>query len=286
MSTHTPTKGPGAKDTYRWNTAALPERPTRTSPSGNVHIRMLPNLPSGEITHARVETQSTSAPAFMEAGTEFFYVLEGLGELWRRSGDEEEVVSLSPQRCVSIPPRVHYQFRCVRPPLVFLVIVAPRWDVSHWHEAAEGYWQPDGSESRRRPRIGPITSWQRQDLPLKPDDLAPDGSEIRLLLDCLEGGVCQCTLAPGATSSAVRHATVDEVWYVLSGHGEIWRSQNEDSEVVTARAGTCLTIPVGVSFQFRSIGASPVEILIGTFPRWPGPAEAVPVSGRWITTFA
>jgi len=266
---------------HRWQTAILPEHPTRTAPSENVEIRMLPNLPSGEITHASVRNASTSTPAFLNGSTEFFYVLTGAGELWRRSDKEEEVVRLLPHRCVSIPPGIHYQFRCMSPPLVFLVIVAPRWDASHWHEAAEGFWHADGVEFRRRPLVGPITSWQRQDLPLRPDYLAPDGSEIRLLLDCPAGGVAHCALPPGATSSAVRHATVEEVWYVLNGEGEIWRSGDGDEEVVVARKDTCLTIPVGVSFQFRALGAVPLEILIGTFPRWPGPKEAIPVSGRW-----
>ena len=86
--------------------------------------------------------------------------------------------------------------------------------------------------------------------------------------------------ATGMTSRAVRHRTVDEIWYVLGGHGEMWRSQDGDAEVITIEAGTCLTIPVGTSFQFRSFGEEPLTAVAVTMPPWPGDAEAVPVDGN------
>jgi mannose-6-phosphate isomerase-like protein (cupin superfamily) len=264
-----------------WMTATLPVEPTRTSPSGNVDIRILPGFPSGEITHARVDTRSVSTAAFLDHLTEFFYVVEGEGELWRRSGKEEEVVCLKPTRCVSIPPGVQYQFRCVQPPLVLLVIVAPQWRIEQWHVAPEPFWKEDGTEIRRRPLVGPISAWQRQDLPKQPDCPAPDGSEIRLLLECPAGGLCHCSLPSGMTSVAVRHKTVQEVWYVLRGNGEIWRAMDGEAEITALAKNTCVTLPVGTSFQFRSAGPEPLEILIGTFPRWPGAEEAVPVKGHW-----
>jgi len=241
----------------------------------------MPSLPSGDIVHAQATSPSTATPALLDGITEFFYILEGQGKLWRRLGAQEEVISLKPGRCVSVPPEVEYQFQCTKSPLTFLVITAPRWDVKHWHEISEGYWRSDGTEARRRPRVGPIIVWQRQDLPTAPDYLAPDGSEIRLLLECADGGVAHCTLPAGKTAAAVRHKTVDEVWYVLAGEGEIWRTQDGEEELVALRAGTCITIPVGVSFQFRA--STHLEILIGTFPRWPGAQEAVSVPSHWRT---
>ena len=53
------------------------------------------------------------------------------------------------------------------------------------------------------------------------DVLAPDGSEIRLLPQTTGGSMVHCTLPPGAVSLAVTHRTVDELWYVLSGEGEL-----------------------------------------------------------------
>ena len=53
------------------------------------------------------------------------------------------------------------------------------------------------------------------------DYLAPDGSEIRLLPNVKGGGMCHCTLPPGKKSLAVKHKTVEEIWYFLSGQGEV-----------------------------------------------------------------
>jgi hypothetical protein len=43
------------------------------------------------------------------------------------------------------------------------------------------------------------------------DAIAPDGSEIRLMGARPGGTFAHCTLAPGATSLAVRHRTVEEI---------------------------------------------------------------------------
>lgn len=114
------------------------------------------------------------------------------------------------------------------------------------------------------------------------DYLAPDGSEIRLLPTFDSGGLAHCRLPSGRVSSAVAHRTVKEIWFVLAGHGEVWRGHGlGDSEVVEVEGATALTIPTGVGFQFRALGSAPLEILIGTFPRWPGQEEAFPVNGPW-----
>ncbi len=87
------------------------------------------------------------------------------------------------------------------------------------------------------------------------DVLAPDGSEVRVLLSLGRGGMAHFRLAAGQVSHAVRHRTVEEIWYVLSGAGEMWRSDGVVEEIVGLTCGTCLTIPVGTAFQFRPVGA-------------------------------
>lgn len=113
------------------------------------------------------------------------------------------------------------------------------------------------------------------------DYLAPDGSEIRLLPTVGGGGLAHCTLPPGKVSKAVVHRTVEEIWYCLSGEGQIWRKLGDLETVVDLRAGTSVTIPTGMRFQFRTTGGEPLCILIATMPPWPGKEEAVPVDGRW-----
>lgn len=113
------------------------------------------------------------------------------------------------------------------------------------------------------------------------DVIAPDGSEIRLLA-ALQGGSCvHCRLPPGGVSLAVTHRTVEEIWYVLAGRGEVWRKQGEREEIVAAQPGLCLTIPLRTDFQFRAAPDQALEILIVTMPPWPGSDEAVRVADHW-----
>ena len=44
---------------------------------------------------------------------------------------------------------------------------------------------------------------------------APDGSDVRLLLRGSRGSTAHFELGPGQTSKAVRHRTVEEVWYFV-----------------------------------------------------------------------
>ena len=117
-----------------------------------------------------------------------------------------------------------------------------------------------------------------------PDDytaLAPDGSEIRELVAVKGGSLVHCLLPPGATSQAVAHATVEEVWYVVRGRGEVWRADETGESVVDAAPGVALSIGTGCRFQFRNTGDDDLCIVIVTMPPWPGAHEARPTPGRW-----
>ena len=111
--------------------------------------------------------------------------------------------------------------------------------------------------------------------------VAPDGSDVRVLLGLAGGGMAHFALAPGLTSAAVTHRTVEEIWFFLSGRGEMWRRQGEREEIVEVERGVCLTIPLGTHFQFRSLGDEPLEAVAVTMPPWPGEDEAVIVAGPW-----
>ena len=113
------------------------------------------------------------------------------------------------------------------------------------------------------------------------DLLAPDGSEIRLLVSVAGGSMVHCTLQPGQVSQAVRHRTVEELWYCLAGVGQLWRRTESTEETVDLQPGTALTIPLGTSFQFRAVGSEPLELVFVTLPPWPGADEAVFVPGVW-----
>ena len=99
-----------------------------------------------------------------------------------------------------------------------------------------------------------MISFATKQLPDQPDAIAPDGSEVRILLSLERGNMAHFALAPGETSIAVAHRTIEEIWYFLDGRGEMWRRQGEREEIVDVAPGVCLTIPCGTQFQFRSFG--------------------------------
>ena len=129
-----------------------------------------------------------------------------------------------------------------------------------------------------------MSGFDTKRLPVKGDDVAPDGAEVRVLLGLAGGGMAHFQLAPGQISRAVTHETVEEIWYVVSGRGEMWREQAGREEIVPLTPGTCLTIPLGTRFQFRATGSEPLAAVAVTMPPWPGPDEAREVAGKWRPT--
>jgi mannose-6-phosphate isomerase-like protein (cupin superfamily) len=128
--------------------------------------------------------------------------------------------------------------------------------------------------------------WETKRLPARPDVVAPDGSDVRILPGLAGGTMAHFELAPGETSIAVVHRTVEEIWFFVGGRGEMWRAHDEREEVVEVGPGIALTIPVGTRFQFRALGSEPLAAVGVTMPPWPGPDEAVTVDGRWPPTVA
>lgn len=118
-------------------------------------------------------------------------------------------------------------------------------------------------------------------LPEERNGIAPDGSDVRLLLTLGGGGMAHFELAPGRTSKPVAHRTVEEIWYFVGGRGEMWRRQGEREEVVAVGPGVCLTIPLGTHFQFRATSDEPLAAVGVTMPPWPGSDEAYEVPGKW-----
>ncbi len=117
--------------------------------------------------------------------------------------------------------------------------------------------------------------------PEQVDAIAPDGSEIRFLVKTLRGSMVHCQLPPGGVTQAVEHRSVEELWYFLSGKGQVWRKQAEREEVSEARSGLSLNLPTGTVFQFRNTGDEPLCFVIVTMPPWPGEDEAIQRKGIW-----
>jgi mannose-6-phosphate isomerase-like protein (cupin superfamily) len=113
-----------------------------------------------------------------------------------------------------------------------------------------------------------------------PDAIAPDGSEITFIVgDARRASLVEVRLAAGQVSKPVRHRTVEEIWYFLSGSGRVWRQPpNGQALIDEVGAGRSLVIPTGWAFQFAASSRSDLRFLCYTSPPWPGDDEAEPVA--------
>jgi mannose-6-phosphate isomerase-like protein (cupin superfamily) len=121
-------------------------------------------------------------------------------------------------------------------------------------------------------------------LPDRPDAKSPAGADIRFLMDGPAGNMINSTVPPHQVNRATVHATVSEFWYVLEGHGEIWRDDGVESDVTDLLPGTSIDIPVGTSFQYRNVADVDLAFICVSMPPWPGDSEATHVEGPWAPT--
>jgi mannose-6-phosphate isomerase-like protein (cupin superfamily) len=121
-------------------------------------------------------------------------------------------------------------------------------------------------------------------VPEKPDAKSPAGADIRYLMDGETGGMIHSTVPAHQINRATVHATVSEFWYVLEGHGEIWRDDGKESSIAVLVPGTSIDIPVGTAFQYRNVSDTDLKFICITMPPWPGASEATYVEGIWQPT--
>jgi mannose-6-phosphate isomerase-like protein (cupin superfamily) len=117
-----------------------------------------------------------------------------------------------------------------------------------------------------------------------PDVKSPAGSDVRFLMNGEMGDMIHCTVPPFQINKAIVHATVSEFWYVLEGHGEIWRDNGTESIITELVPGTAIDIRVGTVFQYRNVSENELKFICVAMPPWPGASEATYVQGKWEPT--
>ncbi|NGX64009.1 MAG: hypothetical protein KR126chlam6_01433 [Candidatus Anoxychlamydiales bacterium] len=119
------------------------------------------------------------------------------------------------------------------------------------------------------------------EIPKEYDYLSPDGAEIRELLEMKGGNLVHCTLPAGGVSQAVKHQTIEELWVILEGRGEIYRKLGNQIIIDHVSGGSSIAIPIGVDFQFRNTGTTELKLIIVSIPPWPSANEAIKVNNYW-----
>jgi mannose-6-phosphate isomerase-like protein (cupin superfamily) len=121
-------------------TKALKPNADYLAPDGS-EIRLLPTMKGGGLAHCTLPSGSTSSPVSHRHVEEIWYVLEGQGDVWRKSAGAENTVGVSAGISLTIPPRTSFQFRNTGAgPLRILIVTMPPWPGPQEAEKAAGVW--------------------------------------------------------------------------------------------------------------------------------------------------
>jgi len=124
-------------------TTRLPDNPDAKSPAG-ADIRFLMDGNTGNMIHSTVPPHQVNRATVHATVSEFWYILEGSGEIWRNDGLEASVTTLAPGTAIDIPVGTAFQYRNVADEdLKFICIAMPPWPGDSEATYVEGIWQPN-----------------------------------------------------------------------------------------------------------------------------------------------
>ncbi len=123
-------------------TKILPANPDAKSPAG-ADIRYLVDGETGNMIYSTVPPRQINKATVHKTVSEFWYILEGEGEIWRISGKESAITPLTPGTAIDIPVGTAFQYRNVSDQeLKFICISMPRWPGESEATCIQGVWEP------------------------------------------------------------------------------------------------------------------------------------------------
>jgi mannose-6-phosphate isomerase-like protein (cupin superfamily) len=124
-------------------TRAFPLAPEARSPAG-AEIRFLMEGTTGGMIHSTVPPGQVNRATVHSTVSEFWYVLSGAGQIWRRDNTGEQVVDLLPGVTIDIPVGTAFQYRCNgSEPLQFICVTMPPWRGDAEATVIDGPWEPN-----------------------------------------------------------------------------------------------------------------------------------------------
>lgn len=140
-------RSPGSIDMTRFQTRAAAALPDVIAPDG-MEGRLLVAGAAGSLAHFRLAPGQCARSVIHRTVEELWFCVAGRGEMWRRQGDEEEVVTLVPGISVSIPLGTQFQVRAAPDSAVEAVTVTmPPWPGDDEAVLVDGIWQPTVDEA-------------------------------------------------------------------------------------------------------------------------------------------
>jgi mannose-6-phosphate isomerase-like protein (cupin superfamily) len=120
----------------------LPAAPDARSPAG-ADIRFIMDGTTGNMIHGTVPPGQINRATVHATVGEFWYVLDGKGEIWRKDAGEERVTALLPGVSIDIPVGTAFQYRNVGDtPLTFICVSMPPWPGDSEATHLTGAWEP------------------------------------------------------------------------------------------------------------------------------------------------
>jgi mannose-6-phosphate isomerase-like protein (cupin superfamily) len=124
-----------------FGTVRLPAAPEAIAPDGSA-VRVLLKLERGSAAHFELAPGMTPVAVAHRRVDEIWYFLRGRGEMWRKAGPREDVVTVEPNVCISLPAGTHFQFRSLGDePLSAFGVTMPPWPDDGDAYPVEGKWR-------------------------------------------------------------------------------------------------------------------------------------------------
>jgi mannose-6-phosphate isomerase-like protein (cupin superfamily) len=129
-------------------TRRFPSTPDARSPAG-AEIRYLMEGETGGMIHSTVPPGQVNRATVHATVSEFWHVLSGEGEIWRRDSAGEQTTPLNPGVSIDIPVGTAFQYRCIGlKPLQFLCVTMPPWPGDQEATVIPGPWEPNAPRGR------------------------------------------------------------------------------------------------------------------------------------------
>jgi mannose-6-phosphate isomerase-like protein (cupin superfamily) len=126
-----------------FSTKRFSAQPDASAPDGS-EVRILLRLDGGSLAHFALTPGRTSRAVAHRTVEEMWYFLQGRGEMWRKLGDQEEVVLVEAGGAISLPRGTHFQFRSAgEEALTAIGITMPPWPGEDEAYEVPGNWPPN-----------------------------------------------------------------------------------------------------------------------------------------------
>jgi mannose-6-phosphate isomerase-like protein (cupin superfamily) len=125
-----------------FETKRIHDEPDAIAPDGS-EVRVLCQLSRGGLAVFSLPPNAVSKAVAHRTVEEVWYIVAGNGRMWRKLGEHEEIVELSPGVSLTIPTGTHFQFRCDGDePLTVIGATMPPWPGESEAFFVDGTWQP------------------------------------------------------------------------------------------------------------------------------------------------